>query len=854
MSANDDDIRVRIAGDLADINKALQELRRQTRASGKDARAANQDWNVLGTGLDKLQTRVKQLAAAYVSFRTAQSLLRAVIQNTTEAERVAAQLEARVRSTGQVAGFTAEQLLGIAQELQRTTAYGDEAVASMQTLLLSFTNIRGDTFVQATEAILDMATALGQDLETAAQRVGRALNDPVRGMQALQGAGINLTSAQRALVRQLVETNQVAAAQGIILDELRKKFGGAAAADRNTLRGAIEAVKNAFGDLFEVDGGGVSAITESLNRLVDVLSDPATIEAFQTLAAAVLTLATEITQAVTRVVTNLSLAVQDSKAILSGSELDNLLRRIRGLRTEIELLEAAERAGALGGNRVQLERARQLLAELEAQREALTAEAPPTGEEPRALEVTPEPVVIQVDPREAIKQLQASLAAARVLLDDEIKRVGAALDRDFERNLVRFSEYFQRRADLERQTLDNELEQRRAALQLLDAEIRLAEERGDETEQQENNRRRLVAEITALERQRGDIAVNAANRQADAERQLARQLEQVRQRLLELQGDTVGARQLALQTEFRELLERLAIEGDQAGTELVQNLINIELARTRLSELEAEYERTLAELARQERRVAIQVETGVISEREGRRRIIELHRQTAAEVEQLIPLMRELAEATGDPAAIERLKEMELELEELGKTAKVAAREMATTLRDAGEEAFSSFLDGTRSAKDAFQDFIDDIRRKVADLVAERLFDRMFQVLSRGGTGGQGGGLFASILGGLFHRGGVVGLGAPAIRVPALAFAGAPRLHNGGIAGLGPNEIPAVLEAGEEVLTRSDPRHRFNRGGGDTININLNAPDAPRRFRENRRQLEADAAALIIRARNRNGG
>ncbi|MXV13506.1 hypothetical protein DYQ93_21195, partial [Xanthomonas sp. LMG 8992] len=33
-------------------------------------------------------------------------------------------------------------------------------------------------------------------------------------------------------------------------------------------------------------------------------------------------------------------------------------------------------------------------------------------------------------------------------------------------------------------------------------------------------------------------------------------------------------------------------------------------------------------------------------------------------------------------------------------------------------------------------------------------------------------------------------------------------------AGLGPDEVPAVLQRGEEVLTRNDPRHRANGGAG----------------------------------------
>lgn len=63
----------------------------------------------------------------------------------------------------------------------------------------------------------------------------------------------------------------------------------------------------------------------------------------------------------------------------------------------------------------------------------------------------------------------------------------------------------------------------------------------------------------------------------------------------------------------------------------------------------------------------------------------------------------------------------------------------------------------------------------------------------------------------LFHTGGVVGRGkAGGKKVNPLVFEGAVRYHSGGIAGLAPNEVPAVLQKGEEVITKNDPRHRDN--------------------------------------------
>lgn len=71
----------------------------------------------------------------------------------------------------------------------------------------------------------------------------------------------------------------------------------------------------------------------------------------------------------------------------------------------------------------------------------------------------------------------------------------------------------------------------------------------------------------------------------------------------------------------------------------------------------------------------------------------------------------------------------------------------------------------------------------------------------------------------LFHTGGVVGRGkAGGKRVNPLVFNGAVRYHSGGIAGLAPNEVPAVLQKGEEVITKNDPRHRDNANSSSSSN------------------------------------
>ena len=177
-----------------------------------------------------------------------------VIKNSMTAESAMAQLNATLKSTGNAAGLSAPQIAAMASDLQKVTAFGDEAIVAMQSVLLTFTKVRGNEFRQATASILDMATALKMDLKGAALQVGKALNDPIAGVSALGRAGVQFTAAQKETIAALVQTGRTAEAQRIILKELETQFGGSARAARETLAGALQALANAFGDLFERQG------------------------------------------------------------------------------------------------------------------------------------------------------------------------------------------------------------------------------------------------------------------------------------------------------------------------------------------------------------------------------------------------------------------------------------------------------------------------------------------------------------------------------------------------------------------------------------------------------------------------
>ena len=168
-----------------------------------------------------------------------------------------AQLNSVLASTQGVAGLTADEVTAMADSLSQVTRFEDDAIVSAQSLLLTFTNIGQDVFPYATQVMLDMSTALGQDLSTSAMQLGKALNSPVEGIAALRRVGVQLSDEQEMLVKSLMATGDTARAQAVILAELQKEFGGSAVAAGQTMAGQMDILRNSLGNVKEEIGGAL---------------------------------------------------------------------------------------------------------------------------------------------------------------------------------------------------------------------------------------------------------------------------------------------------------------------------------------------------------------------------------------------------------------------------------------------------------------------------------------------------------------------------------------------------------------------------------------------------------------------
>lgn len=229
------------------------------------------DKTVTATGL-----RFQSLGKSLTLFTTLPALLAGnkALKAFDKQAKAIAQVEAGLKATAQAAGFTSQELQRTASELQRSTLFGDEEILAGATAqLLTFTNIAGEQFERTQKAALDLATRLDGDLTSASIQLGKALNDPVANLSALSRSGIQFSKEQKALIDSLVETNRLADAQTIILDELEKQYGGSAEAAARAGLGPIQQLQNSLGDLAETIGARLLPLVTKIADFVRGLAD-----------------------------------------------------------------------------------------------------------------------------------------------------------------------------------------------------------------------------------------------------------------------------------------------------------------------------------------------------------------------------------------------------------------------------------------------------------------------------------------------------------------------------------------------------------------------------------------------------
>jgi hypothetical protein len=193
----------------------------------------------------------------------------------SESQKVMAQTEAGIKSTGGAAKVTAKDITGLAERLSKLSGVDDEVIQQGENLLLTFRKVHNEVgagnriFDRATTAALDLSVRGFGSMDSTSKMLGKALEDPVRGMTALRRAGVTFTADQQAAIKAMVATGDTLGAQKAILKEVEVQVGGSAQAYGETLPGQMAKARNSFD---EMAAKIMVAVLPALTKMMEKLS------------------------------------------------------------------------------------------------------------------------------------------------------------------------------------------------------------------------------------------------------------------------------------------------------------------------------------------------------------------------------------------------------------------------------------------------------------------------------------------------------------------------------------------------------------------------------------------------------
>lgn len=247
-----------VSDSITGIGKSSQRASRRMASIGTAGRSLGAGLHTVGVGAAYAAAGGVALGAAF-GVRTYRAF--------DQSRKIAAQTNAVIKSTGGAAKVTADDVANLSQRIAERTGVDDEAIQSGSNLLLTFKKVRNEqgkgnkVFDRATQAAVDLSAAGFGSIQSASKMLGKALNDPVKGMTAMGRAGVTFTKGQKDQIAAMVKAGDTLGAQKLIMREVESQVGGSAAAQGTSL----DKLKVSWGNIEEAIGSGVAPAVDAIS-------------------------------------------------------------------------------------------------------------------------------------------------------------------------------------------------------------------------------------------------------------------------------------------------------------------------------------------------------------------------------------------------------------------------------------------------------------------------------------------------------------------------------------------------------------------------------------------------------------
>ncbi len=264
-----------------------KEFRRDADAAGRSVKGITGHTKRLGTESARTDRAVSKHRRGLVALGTAAKYggaalggglvlgLKSSIMAYNESRKVTAQTENAIKRSGGAAKVTAKHVEALGTSIMKKTGIDNEAIKTGSNMLLTFKGIRNEVgrgnkvFDMATQASVDMAATFGGDAQRSAVMLGKALNDPLKGMTKLTRVGVSFTAQEEKKIKAMAKSGNLLGAQKLMLKAINSQGIGGAAAAKST---PIDKMKTSIDQLQQAIGGKLAPIVDKvatkLNRFV----------------------------------------------------------------------------------------------------------------------------------------------------------------------------------------------------------------------------------------------------------------------------------------------------------------------------------------------------------------------------------------------------------------------------------------------------------------------------------------------------------------------------------------------------------------------------------------------------------
>jgi phage-related protein len=261
MAAGTRTLKLSLLADVAGLSKGLNQGTNEVQGFGS-----------------KMANFGKKAAAAFaVAGIAAAAFAVKFAKDAIVAGEAAATANARIEQINKSMGLFGEStnevnkaLIDYAEKTARATGVDTNSIKATQAKLLTFKELAataneiGGNFERSTKAAIDLGAAGFGTAELNAVALGKALNDPIKGISALSRNGITFTESEKDRIKVLVESNKVGEAQNMILKAIETQVGGTAEATAN----ATDKMRVGFTQVTEKVGLALLPVFEKLTNFV----------------------------------------------------------------------------------------------------------------------------------------------------------------------------------------------------------------------------------------------------------------------------------------------------------------------------------------------------------------------------------------------------------------------------------------------------------------------------------------------------------------------------------------------------------------------------------------------------------